>query len=124
MPAPHMPRLRCNSFLSYCLGERYVDDVFGDEPDLKLVDTDDAAHEQIVRAVITVFGRQACHRACLLEDDLMCVQQTGDLDGGLLTAPGWSGDEGRLRHVVSHGEGHTAEQLNPLGDRVHEVILL
>ena len=65
---------------STCLNDRDVDDVFGDEPYLKFVAPDDPADDQIVRAIISSFSRPACHRASLLQHDLVRVQQARDLD--------------------------------------------
>jgi hypothetical protein len=60
----------------------------------------------------------------LFEDDLVCVQETGDLYRRFLAALGRPRNESGLRDVVSHVDTHAAEQLNPLGDRIDKFILL
>ena len=68
--------------------------------------TDDVAHDQVVGAVVAVFGGQPRHRACFFEDDLVRVQQTGDLHGRFLAAFGRSG---AFRHVEPQDRGLTSE---------------
>ena len=58
---------------SHRVRKRNVDDVLGHEPDLEFVGTDDVAHDQVVGAVVAVFGRQLRHRARFFEDDLVRV---------------------------------------------------
>jgi len=54
-----------------------------DEPGLQLVGADDLAHEEIVGAVVARLGRLTRHRPALLENDLVGVQQSPELDGAL-----------------------------------------
>jgi hypothetical protein len=55
--------------------QRRVHQMFGEEPGLHLVLTDDLAHEEIVRSVIASLRRFAGHRPRLLEHDLVRVEQ-------------------------------------------------
>src|SRR3954469_24630014 len=71
---------------SICLDRRRIDDVLGDEPDLELIGANHRAYEEVVRPVVTGFVGQAGHRAGLLQDDFVGVENTRDLDGDRLTA--------------------------------------
>src|SRR5262245_7455624 len=62
------------------LYDRYVDDVFGDEPDLQLVATNYIADEKIIRPVVAVLSGQPRHGSRFLQDDLVRMKQPGDLD--------------------------------------------
>src|SRR5258706_6395150 len=109
---------------STCLNDRDVYDVFGDEPYLKFVASDDPAYDQIVRAIIPSFSRPACHRAGLLQHDLVRVQQARDLDWHFLPALRRPRNKRRLCDIVRHRNAHAAEQLNALGHGVDHLVLL
>ena len=55
--------------------QRCVDDVFGDEPDLQFVASDDVVHAQVIGSVVAGLDGQLSHRARFLEHDLVRVQQ-------------------------------------------------
>jgi hypothetical protein len=52
-----------------------IHDVLGHEPYLQLVAADHVAHDEIVGAVVARISGLPSHRARLLEDNLVCVQQ-------------------------------------------------
>jgi hypothetical protein len=52
---------------------RHVDEVRGDEPDPQFVSTDDAARQQIVRAIVAPFGRALRLGPSFLEHDLVLL---------------------------------------------------
>jgi hypothetical protein len=58
-----------------CVGQRHLDGVLGHEPHLQLVAPDYIADDQVVGAVVATLGRAPCHRARLLQDDFVGVQQ-------------------------------------------------
>src|SRR5258706_3598422 len=109
---------------STCLNDRDVDDVFGDEPYLTFVASDDPTDNQIVRAIISSFSRPACHRASLLQHDLVRVQQARDLDWHFLPPLRRPRNKRRLCDIVRHRNAHAAEQLNALGHSVDHLVLL
>src|SRR5262249_56444485 len=100
------------------------DTVFGDEPDLKLVAPNHVAHEQVVCAVVSAFGRAPSHRARLLQDDFVSVEQPRNLDRCFLTAFWRSRNQRSFGRVMSHGEAHAAERLNAFSDLVDKLVLL
>src|SRR5262245_33446386 len=120
---PGWPGLRLHTYLVglYCRG---VDQVLGQEPHLHLVGADDVAHQQIVGAVIPGLVGLPGRSAGLGQDQLVRLEQAGDLDRNLLAAAWWSRDPGLLRDVRRHGHADPAEDLNPLGDEVDQLGLL
>src|SRR5688572_8026470 len=101
-----------------------VHDVLGDEPYLQLVGTDHVADNQIVRAVVAVLGRQPCHGARFLENDLVRVQKTRNLHRCFFAALGRPWNKRHLGDVGRHRNADAAEQLNAFGDFVNQPVLL
>ena len=56
----------------------------------------------------------------MADDDLMCVQQTGDLDGNLFASFGQALDASSLSDIVRHRQAHAAQKLNAFGYGVHD----
>src|SRR5207249_5310173 len=100
-----------------------VPEIVGNEPDLQLVRPNDVAHEEVVGAVIARLRRLPRHRPRLLQDDFMGMKQSGDLRGNLLTLSRRSRDQRHLRHIMSHGDAHAAQRLDPFRDGVDQLSL-
>jgi hypothetical protein len=98
--------------------------VFGEEPDLQLVASQDVTHEKVVGAVVTV-GRGAGDRVAHLgNDSLVGLDEPREHGGHFLDAVGWPGDCGDFGNVAGIADGDTTERLDALGDEVDEFELL
>src|SRR6516164_7678845 len=86
-----------------------IDQVLGDEPDVHLVGADDAAHEQVVGAVVTCLGCAAREGARLAQHELVGAQQPRQLDRHVLAAARCARDAGRFRDVLRHRDADAAE---------------
>src|ERR1043166_2934839 len=93
---------------------RYLDEMLREEPDLRLVHTDDVAHKQIVGSVITALGRHPGDYAAFPQDNLVRLQQPRNLCPCLFTASRRAGNERRLRDVGAHRQAHAAQRLHAL----------
>ena len=58
------------------------------------------------------------------EDDLVRVQQSGNLHGNFFTSFGRTWNQGHLGHVCRHGDADAAQRHDPLGYAVHQFVLL
>ena len=99
-------------------------DVFGYKPDLKLIHPENFADQQVVGSIVATRRRGPGRLAGRIDDDFVGLQQSEDLNGSVFTAPGRAGDARGLGHIVGHGDGHSAEGLNALGQRIHHLHLL
>src|SRR5712692_6884699 len=116
-PAPSHPSL-------IGLYERDIDEMFRDEPDLLFVAADDIRDKEVIRPVVAGLGRLAGHGTRLLEHDLVRVEEPRDLHRHLLAPLRRPWDDRRLGHIGRHGEADASEHLDPLGNRVDQVVLL
>src|SRR4030088_2151717 len=90
------------------------------EPDLQFICTQNVADHQIISAIVANCRSSPRQRAALANDDLMGVQQARELYGNFLSSTRRPFNLGGFGHVVSHGYTHTTEQLNTLGNIVHQ----
>ena len=98
--------------------------MLADEPHLQFVGPQYIADHHIICPVISQCGSQFRQFTAVPDDDLVSVEQAGELDWNFLPSLGRPFDSRRLRHIVSHGDAEAAEQLNALGDGVDQLRLL
>src|SRR5262249_13418011 len=101
------------------LGQRHFHQVFTQEPDLQLIGTQDVADHHVVGALITQLRGTLGQGSAMADDDLMSVEQTGQLNGYFLPPFGRAWNAGSLSNVMRHCETDAAKKLNALGYGVH-----
>src|SRR5215510_6532466 len=79
-----------------------VDHVLADEPHLQFVPANDVADQQVVRAIVARLCGTTRHGARFLDDDLVCVKQTRDLNRRFFTTARRAGNERCLGDVGRH----------------------
>jgi hypothetical protein len=97
--------------------------VLGDEPHLHLVTAENVAHEEVVRAVVSVLGRLPDGVTDLLDDDLVRLEQARQHGRDFLHAVGWARDGRDLRDVPRVGHGRPPKRLDPLRYQVDDLQL-
>ena len=100
-----------------------VYEMLSEKPALKLADADDVGHEQIIGAVVAKRGYASGGLMRIGEDELVCLEQTGQHRGDSLDAVGGARYLGYLADVPRVPDGHAAERLNPLGQQIDQVKL-
>src|SRR5260370_31703537 len=63
-----------------CLHEGHIDQVLAQEPDLQFIAPQYLAYHQIVGSIIAQLVAAACQITAGANDDLMCIQQAGELN--------------------------------------------
>jgi len=104
--------------------ERRLDQVFGHEPDLELVLTDDAADDEIVGAFVAVLRCEPRHRPAILRARFRAHAAGVRSGPAALRDPSAAANQRRLGNVVRHGQTHAAEQLDAFRDRIDQLVLL
>src|SRR6266550_5819006 len=104
--------------------QRHLDQVLADEPGLQLVGPEDVADDKVVGALIAGVAGGFGDVEATLDDDLVGLEEAGDLDGHLFPASRRALDAGGLGYVAAHGDGDAAEKLDALGDGVDHFDLL
>jgi hypothetical protein len=104
--------------------QRHVDQMFAEEPDLKLVGAKDLTDDQVIRPIVANFGSAAPKRSSQADDDSVGIEQSRQLNRDLFPSPWRPFDPGGLRHIRRHRQAYSPEQLNTFGDRVNQLDLL
>src|SRR3974390_258753 len=98
--------------------------MFAQEPNLQFVGAQNIADDQIVRAIVSEFGGAPCQLPTMTDDDLVCVEKAGNLNGHLFPAARRTLDACRLGYIGSHWQRDSTEQMKPLGNFVDDLNLL
>src|SRR5204862_2479267 len=98
----------------------HVHQVFTEKPDLQFIGAKDIADHHVIGTLITDPGCPLGQGTAVADDDLMCVQQTGDLDGNLFASFERALDASSLSDIVRHRQAHAAQKLNAFGYGVHD----
>src|SRR5579863_318210 len=94
------------------------------EPQLQFVGTQDLANNDVVGTIVAKFIGTPRQSTAMSDDDLMGIQKTRDLHGNFFPAARRTLNAGGLSNIGSHGDRDSAEQLNALGNQIHQFDLL
>src|SRR6476661_6618093 len=94
------------------------------EPHLELVGPDDVADQQIVSPVVSRLVGLAGGFPAEGQNQLVGLEQPGDLYRHFLPTARRTRNAGLFRDIGAHRQADTPEQLDPLGDLVHQLVLL
>jgi hypothetical protein len=97
------------------VGQASARELFGHEPDLKLVPAQDVADQQIIGPIIAVRRCGMGRPAALIDDEFVSLQQAEQLNGGVLAPAGRASYARCLGNVVRHGDSDSAKGLNAFG---------
>src|SRR6266446_4039367 len=103
--------------------QRLIHQVLAEEPNLQFIGAQDVADGQIVGAGIAQFVRTFRQCAAVSNDDLVRIQQAGNLYWHFFPAPRRPLDARGFGHIGRHGNRDATQKLDPLGDRVHNLRL-
>src|SRR5882757_8427827 len=128
-----MPSDTGHSFESYFPGyfsrlfiqdQGHLDQVLAYEPGLEFVGPEDVADDEVVGALVAGLVGGFGDVKATLDDDLVSLEEAGDLDGHLFPAAWRALDAGGFGYVAAHGDGDAAKELDALGDGVDHFNLL
>src|ERR1700685_247288 len=100
--------------------ERRVDQVLAEKPGLEFIGAQHVADGQIVGAIVSQLGGAGCQGAAMADDDLVRVEQAGNLYWYFFPAPWGTLDASGFGYVGSHGNRDAAEKLYSFGDGVDD----
>src|SRR5947207_206185 len=101
-----------------------VNQMFTQKPSLKLIRTQNITNHHIVGPMVPDLVRLVRDLTAFADDHLVSIQQPRKHHRHLFPAPRWALDLRGLGHIRRHRDGQPAEQLNALGDGVHNFDLL
>ena len=93
-------------------------EVLSHEPCLQLIGANEITHDDVVGAVVAMFGGRGRQRARFVQQELVSIEQAFELLGRRLRASWHARNAAFLHHVVRRRQRDAAEQLHSLGQRV------
>src|SRR6266852_7322624 len=98
--------------------------MLANKPHLQLIGPQNIADNHVICPVVSQGGRTFRQFTAVSNDDLVSVQQAGELHRNLFPALGWPLNPCSLSHIVGHGDAEATEQLNPFGQGVDKIRML
>jgi hypothetical protein len=92
--------------------------VLAQEPGLEFIGAQYIADGEIVRAIVSYFVGTASQGTTMADDDLVGVEQAGNLHRNFFPAPWRTLDARSFGHIGSHGDRNATKKLNSLGDGI------
>src|SRR5580658_5137622 len=104
--------------------QRSINQVLAQEPHLEFAGAKHIADHQIISAIVAQFIGALREFAAVGNDDLVRVQQAGQLYGNFFTALWRTRNTSQLSHIGRHRNTDSAQQLDSFRDLVDDLILL
>src|SRR6266852_362471 len=104
--------------------QRGLHQVLAQEPGLQFVGAQHLAYNHVVCSDVSESCRTLSQLSAVANDDLVSVEQARKQDGDFLATARRAFDLGGLGDVMRHRNGKPSQQLDALGDIIHNLDLL